>query len=324
MSVVDNSVPNESHGFVRGDDYLLLPGYGKPWIVRHVIPSGGAVNIYGKPKLGKSFCALGLALAVANEHVKGYLGFPIEQHGKVAYFQIDTPRNSWQERLKKILTTDPKLSLTNLYIADKAKIPLPFNITNPEHKHWLKSQLQAIDPVLVVIDVIREIHPFDENDSTPMQKVSSNLFDATDGYATLIVSHARKDQPLMSEDLMSDNRGSNYMAGRMDVVAKLTKKELHIQGRDTEYTKLPVRQRSSDGMVTLEWNDAKKDEIFNELLRSTRGMKLMERARIIAPNINKSPDTTRKAIEEFLKKHPDYDKVEGLMDFDDDMEGSDS
>jgi hypothetical protein len=322
--VIDNSIPGPQHGFVSGNDYLLLPAYSKPWVVRGVVPAGGAVNIYGKPKLGKSYCALGLALAVANDHVTSWMGFPVEHHGKVAYFQIDTPRNSWQERLKKIQATEPHLSLDNLFIADKGKIPSPFDITNPGHRDWLRDQLKALNPVLVIIDVMREVHAVDENDSTAMKKVAVQLFEATTPYATILVSHARKDQPLMGEDLMSDNRGSNYLAGRMDVVAKLTRKEFHVQGRDTEFTTLPVMQRKQDGMVVFDLppgenqdKSGARTKALNDLLRATRGMKLPERARLIAPVVGMSPDATRKMIQAFLKDHPGYDDIQALTTFED-------
>lgn len=311
---------------MSGDDYLLLPSAAHPWIIRHVVPAEGAVNIYGKPKLGKSFCALGLALAVANPHVQSWLGFPIDVHGKVAYFQIDTPRATWQQRLRKIKSAEPKLSFADLHIADKSSIPSPFDITNPSHRDWLHEQLAALKPVLVIIDVMREVHSHDENDSNAMKRVATQLFEATTGYATIIVSHARKDQALVGEDLMSDNRGSGYLAGRMDVVAKLTSKQFIIQGRDTELTVLPITQRKQDGMVVFELppggNEDKtgaRTKALTELLRATRGMALAARARLIAPVANISPDTARKMIASFLKANPGYDEVEGLQEFADDI-----
>ena len=306
--MTDNSIPTPGkHLFVRGDEYLLLPASAKPWVVKGLIPSEGAVNIYGKPKAGKSYAALGLALAVANESVTEWLGFPVEQHGKVAYFQIDTPRNSWQERLRRVVEKDPSIDLKNLYIADKRLIPTPFNITNPAHREWLAEAIRAINPVLVVIDVIREVHSFDENDATPMQRVCSQLLGATEGFATILISHSRKDQPLQGEDLMSDNRGSNYMAGRMDVVMKLTQRELHLQGRDTEYTKLPVKQRKTDGMLVLNMSEDKKVQTLQmiEMLKGTKGMTIHARAKVLASAWGCPFEAARSRIRDFLKLHPE-------------------
>lgn len=315
---VDNSIPNPTkHMFVRGDEYLLLPAYSKPWVVKHVVPSGGALNLYGKPKAGKSFAALGLALAIADPACDEWMGFPVEEHGRVAYFQIDTPRNSWQERIKRILKKNPQseAALKNLYVADKSQIPTPFDITNLAHRDWLRDAITLLDPLVVIIDVIREVHAFDENDATPMKKVMSQLMVATEGYATIIISHSRKEQPLMNDDLMSDNRGSNYMAGRMDVVAKLTQKELHIQGRDTEYTKLPVRQRKGDGMVVMNLSEDAEVRMqqLQEVLKATKGMSLTERSALLAKTWGCSENTAKSRIWRFLEKNPTFDTDEEPM-----------
>jgi hypothetical protein len=281
-------------------------------VVKFVVPSGGALNLYGKPKAGKSFAALGLALAIASPEVDEWLGFPIEAHGKVLYFQIDTPRNSWQERLKKVLKAQPNFTpgVENLYIADRSKIPSPFDITNLAHRDWLRDAIKQLDPLVVIVDVIREMHAFDENDATPMKRVMSQLMVATEGYATVVLSHSRKEQPLMNDDLMSDNRGSNYMAGRMDVVAKLTGKELHIQGRDTVFTKLPVKQRGADGMVVLNMSEeakAQKDQM-KHVLRATKGMTEYARAKMLAAAWDCNFETARSRVRSFLERFPKYDE----------------
>src|SRR3954464_3156993 len=48
------------------EDYLNLPVNNTPWIIEPLIPVGGIINLYGRPKLGKSFMAIDLARAIAN------------------------------------------------------------------------------------------------------------------------------------------------------------------------------------------------------------------------------------------------------------------
>lgn len=241
--------------FTPLDAYLSLPKAPHPWVVEKLIPVGGLVNCFGKPKTGKSFFALGLAQAIVNGDAD-WQGYPIQQHGPVAYLQIDTPREEWHSRLSK-LAFQPQAGRT-LWMADMWQVPeFPFNILNPQRTEvrWLKESLATIQPVLTIIDTLREVHGGDENDSTTMRNVLAELVGACRPSAILLLSHARKDSILTTngeEDLMDQGRGSSYVAGRMDVVIKLTAKRMVFKGRATGQTVETIMQDTNTGLIVVE------------------------------------------------------------------------
>ena len=241
--------------FTPLDAYLQLPKAPYPWVVERLIPVGGLVNVFGKPKTGKSFFALGLAQAIVNGDAD-WQGYPIQQHGPVAYLQIDTPREEWHSRLSK-LHFQLQRNRT-LWMADMWQVPeFPFNILNPQRTEvrWLKESLASIQPVLTIIDTLREAHGGDENDSTTMRNVLAELVGACRPSAILLLSHARKDSILTAngeEDLMDQGRGSSYVAGRMDVVIKLTPKRMVFKGRATGQTIETIMQDPNTGLIVVE------------------------------------------------------------------------
>ena len=224
-------------------------------MVERLIPVGGLVNVFGKPKTGTSFFALGLAQAIINGDTD-WQGYPIQQHGPVAYLQIDTPREEWHSRLSH-LNFQPQGHRT-LWMADMWQVPeFPFNILNPQRTEvrWLKESLEQIKPVLTIIDTLREVHGGDENDSTTMRNVLAELVGACRPSAILLLSHARKDSILTTsgeEDLMDQGRGSSYVAGRMDVVIKLTPKRMVFKGRATGQTVETIMQDPNTGLIVVE------------------------------------------------------------------------
>ncbi len=236
-----------TEGFFFGRDYLSLPRDPHPWIVKDLIPVGGAVNVFGRPKTGKSFAALGIAHAVS-QGVKFWLDpkFEVVRKGRVAYFQIDTPRSLWTERLDKIESAG--YDLNGIAFADTITAPYPYNILLPEHQEWLKKKIQDINPILTVIDTLREVHSGDENDSTVMKNVISALVACMGSSALLLVSHSRKENQ-NGEDIMTDARGSSYIAGRMDTVVKLTAKHLLFKGRAIGEGKIKVMQHPQHGLI---------------------------------------------------------------------------
>ena len=240
--------------FVTSGAYQQLPKAPQPWVVEKLIPMGGLVNIYGKPKSGKSFLALSLAKSIVNGDAD-WCGYPIMAPGPVAYLQIDTPREEWSSRLGKIQFAPTKDR--DLWIADMWQVPsFPFNILSPQQEElkWLKESIAAIKPVVTVIDTLREVHSGDENDSTNMRNVIAYLVDACRPSAIILLSHARKDSMLTAngdDDMMDQARGSSYVAGRMDVVMKLTAKRLVFKGRATGQTIESVHQDEHTGLVLI-------------------------------------------------------------------------
>jgi RecA-family ATPase len=248
----------------EGPDYLALPTPTTPWLIPQVLPVGGTVNLYGKPKTKKSFIALQLAAAIADETTTHCLGFPIVGHGPTLYVQLDTPRVAWSERMAKMRVGG--IGFSNVYIADREleSTPYPFDILADGYE-WLKAAVRAFKPVLTVIDTLREAHQGDENVSDQMQQVVSHLVKASHPSALLLVSHARKEIPDRLADLMNDGRGSSYVAGRMDCVMAVGPESLTFAGRSCEETRVGLDFDEDRHCVVL------KDRVVQEAWRVLAG-----------------------------------------------------
>ena len=246
--------PNFSHVFVPSAAYQQLPKSPQKWVIDKLVPVGGLINVFGKPKTGKSFLALGMAQAIVNGDLD-WGGYPIYTHGSVAYLQIDTPREEWSDRIGRITMTPT--ADRELWIADMWQVPqFPFDILDPQQTglKWLKDQMASINPVLTIIDPLREAHGADENDSTAMRNVLANLVAACRPSAIMLLSHARKDTILTAngdDDMMDQNRGSSYIPGRMDVIIKLTQKRMTFKGRATGLRTETVTQDAETGLIQL-------------------------------------------------------------------------
>jgi RecA-family ATPase len=233
--------------------YAALTGTVSPHIVQHLLPENGALNLFAPSKGGKSYWALQLAAAIADPTTASFMGFPVKQHGPVLYMQIDTPRNLWIDRLSTLHAAGSLLIPEDLWFLDRSDCPdYAFNILNPEHSRWLRDEADAVPWKAIVVDVIREMHEADENDSTCMKRVMTALKKATDPAALIILSHSRKPSRDNIGGLMHNNRGSNYMAGKVDSIVELRKNKFLVQGRTIPHTSIAVRQSPTNGLWVLE------------------------------------------------------------------------
>lgn len=227
--------------FYSTDDYLALPHAPEAWIIQDLLPVGGSMNVYGKPKAGKSFLCLQMAEAIADDTKTEFLGYPILTHGPVVYLQADTPRGLWRIRIIQFFTSKGR-PLKGVYFTDKEVLPYPFDIGDKAgvNRKWLQDAVREVNPVAVFIDTLREVHSGDENDSGHMQTIVNALAEAVRPAALILISHSRKTTPDGAHDLMNEGRGSSYTSGRMDSIMKVTPGKLYFQGRAIPETNLAV------------------------------------------------------------------------------------
>lgn len=234
--------------FLSGPDYCALPSDPNPWLLRPLVPVGGWVNIYGKPKKArKSYLALGMAWAVSSGQ-SHWLSFEVLKSGPVLYLQADTPRNLWKQRVDDIGTA---YDFSQVYFADIQTLAernaYPFNVGT--HADILAEMIVEVEqkagaaPVLIALDTARKLHTGDENSSQDTT-LFMNSFEEACGpeMAKILVSHDKKggaldpkqedDDPNDAVDLMEGARGSTAIAGAVDTVIKMTPKGyMWYQGR---------------------------------------------------------------------------------------------
>lgn len=276
-----------------GRDYMNLPT-NETWLVKPLIPVGGACILFGEAKIGKSYAALQLAQAI--EHGGEWLGFPVMQTGPVIYTQLDTPRGLWIQRLKDLEQSGVDLS-TILYQDRETLNTMPFNILLPEHFHLFRTEIQKHNPVAVIIDTLREAHQQEENSSKDMQNVIANLQAACFPAAMILITHERKPDKEAGFSLISDIRGSNYIPGRMDAILRFTKARLYYTGRAIEEGHVAL-QRLDNGF----WSSAQidVDKAVAEVLANGRVPSVREKAKLLAQRIGKTEEACRSLIRRAL------------------------
>lgn len=198
------------------------------WIIPDVVPKPGNITILGSPKAGKSYLSVQLALAVAKG--EPFLGYPTNQH-RVLYLQFDTSMAVW----KKMLTDLDKKGIDlegQVYIPHPEDLPRPFDITKPDMKDKLRKILELSEPDLVIIDVLRELHHYDENDSTGMKLVSDHVDSVFKDYAVIQLHHTRKlPDDYAGKNVVNTARGSSYIAGKSDAFWLLHSNTLYMVPR---------------------------------------------------------------------------------------------
>lgn len=250
--------------FVTGEEYLTLPASEQTWVIEPLIPVGGLVNIYGQPKEAKkSWMGLNMALAVTNAWPVMLGRFHVRSTGPVVYLQVDTPRSLWRPRFE-LLREEHDLS--QLYLADPDLVPYPMNLLDEDTDHTaiLGAMVEGMGlsepPLVVFIDTLREIHGGEENDSTVMRNVIAKLRTAFAGSAIVLISHSRKGagdisaakpaEESQNDNLMAENRGSSYVAGRMDTIIRLTPKYMTYQGRAVGRERLKIEWHQDSGLFS--------------------------------------------------------------------------
>jgi RecA-family ATPase len=260
---------------VSGSDYLALPREPETWLIDGLLPVSGSMLLYGDPKVGKSYAALQLATCMTAG--VDWLGFSIPQAHPVVYVQLDTPRTLWAKRVQDLVSAG--FPVDAVHQTDRQLLDcFPFDILKPDHFKKLTIALSSLSvksdegeevdtpPGAVIIDTLREAHSGDENDSTEMQEVIASLEACVKPAALILVSHSRKSNPEQGYSLMNDNRGSNYIVGRMDAICRFSPKSMRVTSRSMEEHSVDL-ERNDDGTWSPKQDqlrDAAKALLLNE------------------------------------------------------------
>lgn len=197
------------------------------WIIQDFLPKPGIVALLGAPKAGKSFLALQLALDIANG--RNFLGSRTTK-SSVLYLQFDTSEFVWRDRLVKMSSSG--VSLTgDVYMVHPDCNPYHMHITTPEHKTWIRDVLAACNPDVVVVDVLREVHDGDENESTAMKLVGDTIRELFAGRALILLHHTPKLPANEPVRVVNASRGSSYISGMVDALWLLHDGFLTVESR---------------------------------------------------------------------------------------------
>lgn len=187
------------------------------WVVEGLIQRGANGLFLGRPKAGKSPCALDLAIAMASK--QKWLDFFIPQRTRVAFVSREDNAALTQWRFKKFLIhreLDAKDLDEWLYINAKGLRP-KIMLDYPDDVNRLIADLKEYKSEVLFLDVMRVMHGIDENDNTLMQRVIDELnrIQDTAGCSICLLHHTNKDR---EATLTESARGAGAIAGWAEYV----------------------------------------------------------------------------------------------------------
>jgi hypothetical protein len=205
------------------------------WAVPGLVPEGVTL-LAGKPKLGKSWLALGLCVAVASGgHALGKV--PVER-GAALYLGLEDNVRRLNRRLTMVL--DGRGAPRGLEFATEWP---RLDAGGAEHlEWWLKDHPDAR---LVVVDTLKKVRPRASGNRSvydgdyealePLMPIAAEY-----GVSIVVVHHTRKAE---ADDPLDAVSGSYGLTGGVDGVMVLTQERggadayLHVDGRDVEEPK---------------------------------------------------------------------------------------
>jgi hypothetical protein len=193
----------------------------------------GLTLLAGKPKTGKSWLMMHVAIAVARGAFT--LGDIYCAKGDVLYLGLEDNKRRLQRRLKKLLDGQP--APKNLRFLSAGEMPLLSQGGLELLQLWIE---QEKSPKLIVVDVLAKVRDRRQKDQglydadyAAMQGIKA-LADAY-GIAVVVIHHLRK---LDAEDPLDQISGTTGLAGSADTVLVLNRTRagtvLQGRGRDIE------------------------------------------------------------------------------------------
>ena len=256
--------PSNTSGFVSARDLMAAVIAPLRWAVEGIVPEG-LIMLAGKPKMGKSWLALALAIAIA---FGGYaLGsIPVEQ-GDVLYLALEDGTRRLQDRLRVLLpdgqapgrldflTECPRLSEGGIALIER----------------WLG---EHPDARLVVVDTLKRVrdrapqnrglYDTDYEGAQPLQELAQRH-----RVTILVVHHFNKS--LRGDDWYDAISGSTGLTAVCDGVLALFRKrgdadaQLGVSSRDGEEAEKALRWDAPTCTWTL-MGDASEYEMSRERL----------------------------------------------------------
>jgi len=220
-------------GFVSAVELLQKQFSPVAWAVADVLPEG-AFLLGGRPKMGKSWLALSLALAVATGGRA--LGRATVQQGDVLVLALEDNERRLQERLRKLLAGDERADVSRLTL--RTDCPRLDKGGTLVVQAWLE---EHPDARLVVVDTLAKVKPRRRTGGDAY----ADDYDAVQPFVELakrhrvtllIITHLRKLG--MNEDVFDAITGTLGTTGGVDGALVLARERgraeavLHVTGRD--------------------------------------------------------------------------------------------
>ena len=240
---------------------LMQNEYPEPrWAVPKLIPEGLTLLV-GRPKMGKSWLALSLALEVASGG-RALGSIPVKQ-GKAVYFALEDNERRLQARCASLMD-DKSIEEGQLLFSTTIDKFYKKEDKKPE-SNGLTQLENLIDEMgeelrVIFIDTLALVTPKGKNENSysdnydyisDIQKLAIEK-----GIAIVLVHHTRKGQSEVYA--LDDVMGSTGLTAGADCIMMLKRtsggNELFVTGRDVEEQQLEVKHNSDTGLWELVGN----------------------------------------------------------------------
>jgi hypothetical protein len=319
------NTPREPHTPLRMPEIylasdLMLRTFKEPrWAVPGIVPEGLSA-LAGKPKMGKSWMALDIALGVAlGQPVLGSVD--VEQGDVLALFLEDGPRRL-QDRIAQLLAqklnAPDRLHLQPdsdmIWLDYSLDLPYPERLTITHQwpkldekggglqliEHWVE---EHPDARLIIIDTFGKVKPnpgkgsaYDADTEAlgPLQQMALRL-----GLAVLVLTHLRKEKV---DDPLEMINASMGFAGALDGVLILNRVRgnadatLYVTGRDVREDKdhaLSWNAENARWSLSGDAAEARLTGERNEVLQAIKRADGWVSARVIAQTLRKEEKAVR-------------------------------
>jgi hypothetical protein len=170
---------------------LSTAGAQVQWLVEGLWSDQAVGILGGEPKCCKSFMALDVAVSVASGSAC-LRQFPVRRSGKVLIFPAEDSLAVVRQRLEGIAAA-ARVCFDTLPVE---VITAPtLRLDAPADRERLSNTVEALRPILLILDPMIRLHRVDENDATQIAALLSYLRELQRKFqmAVLLVHHARKD-----------------------------------------------------------------------------------------------------------------------------------
>jgi hypothetical protein len=257
------------------------------WSVPGLVPEGVTL-LAGKPKLGKSWMALSIAIAISTGGVA--LGARPVEEGDVLYMALEDNHRRLRKRLEKLLTEEAP---ERLHIA--TEWPRMDEGGAEALKRWLDAHPDAR---LVVVDILKRVRPR----TSPNRSVYDADYEALEAMqrlaaehevGILVVHHLRN---LGATDPLDEISGSTGLSGGADGVLVLKRD----RGRADAYLHVTGREIEEEAELALRWD---ADLASWTLVGDAEEYRVsQERQDIVRVLVEAGEPMTPKEVAEFLDK----------------------
>lgn len=286
------------------------------WAVPGLIPQGVTL-LAGKPKMGKSWMALQIAVATATGGKA--LGSIEVEPGAVLYLALEDTLRRLQSRLEKLQGARVELVGNRLSI--------DWGEFDPPEQLWFVTEwprfdqggVQAIDDWLsehpdarlIVIDTLAKVRPTDKGSGNLYSedyRAIEGLKSLVDRYnvAALVIHHLRK---ATSNDPLETISGSTGLTGAVDATLVLKRErtradaELYVVGRDVEERELALSWDRDSARWTIlgEAHEYKRSTARADIINVLRNASIPLSPSDVAEILNKSPNSIKKLMWQMSK-----------------------